>query len=355
MIFRSMFRTLRNFAYGLLVALLIAACQTPTSIKQSSPTSVPASADNCRTVEHEMGVTEVCGQPQKIAVLSAHILDNILALGAQPAGYAEVIEVNLQTYDNPTEQIPHLGKWVTTKPVGLGTRPSPSLERLTQLKPDIILGESWANSDEYSSLSQIAPTLLFNDRKNPNEPQSWQQNIEGIAQALGREARGKELLAAYDRQIAQARTALEPVLKAHPRILLINSDLDTYVGLSADSTASRLLKDIGFEIVVPPGAEGNVQSISWEILPQVESDIVILMYCTSCSGGDDLLNPLDPSQKQWTERPLIESMDAFQKGRFFFVDMYLWTSVTRGPLTDQLILEALPDLLLPTVAEEQQG
>lgn len=39
-------------------------------------------------------------------------------------------------------------------------------------------------------------------------------------------------------------------------------------------------------------------------------------------------------------------MQIFQQGRVFFVDFYLWGSVTRGPLTDRLILEALPDLLL---------
>ncbi|MGF1542835.1 MAG: ABC transporter substrate-binding protein [Pleurocapsa sp.] len=68
-------------------------------------------------------------------------------------------------------------------------RPPDSLksDRLTLLKPDLILGEEWNNKDEYSLLTQIAPTLLFSDLKNPDEVQSWQQDIDGIAKALGKQ------------------------------------------------------------------------------------------------------------------------------------------------------------------------
>ena len=55
---------------------------------------------------------------KKFAALSPHILDSMLALGVQPVAYAEVINLNIQTYDNPTEQIPYIGKWVMTQPVG---------------------------------------------------------------------------------------------------------------------------------------------------------------------------------------------------------------------------------------------
>ncbi|VEP13004.1 hypothetical protein H1P_1770011 [Hyella patelloides LEGE 07179] len=54
-------------------------------------------------------------------------------------------------------------------------------------------------------------------------------------------------------------------------------------------------------------------------------------------------------EKKWAQKPLLKSMPVFQQGRVFFVDSYLWSGHTRGPLTDQLILEALPDLLLDSV------
>ncbi|PSB07465.1 iron-siderophore ABC transporter substrate-binding protein [Pleurocapsa sp. CCALA 161] len=337
----------RLLTIGICIVILVVACdRSPDSSTSDRPTS--ASSESCRLVKHEMGETEVCGQPEQVAALSPHILDSMLALGVQPAAYAESVNLNIQTYDNPTEQIPYLGQWVTTQPIGLGDRKSPSLERLAQLQPDLILGEEWNNQDEYSLLTQIAPTLLFSDTKNPDEPQSWQQDIQGIAKALGKEAQGSELLKAFEEQIAHARKALQPVVQKYPRIFLISSNLTTHVYSQPESTTARLLKEIGFEIVQPEGTKGEAE-ISQEILPQIETDLIIVL-----SYSDDSFHDWEDTVRQkWAQNPLLKSMPVSQQGRVYFVDYYLWGSHTRGPLTDKLILESLPDLLLDSVEAEE--
>lgn len=334
----------RLLTIGICTVILIAACDRQADLPENFVT--PTSSESCRLVSHEMGTTEVCGQPQKVAALSPHILDSILALGVQPAAYAEVVELKIPTYDNPASQIPYIGKWVKTQPIGLGDRYSPSLERLTLLKPDLILGEKSYNHDEYTLLTQIAPTLLFSDTKNPNEPQSWQQNIEGIAKALGREAQAQELLASFEEHIATARKKLQPVLKKYPRVSLFSTNFTTYVYSQPESTTGKLLQKIGFEIVEPPGISGEGE-ISWEILPQVDTDLIIVLS----SSNDSFSNPEAVLQEKWANHPLLNSMPVFQQDRVFFVDYQLWGSNIRGPLTDRLILEALPDLLLSSAAE----
>lgn len=65
---------------GILACVWVTACTSPTtSLNQANSGSV-----DCRMVEHELGETEICGQPEQVAVLSPHILDVVLALGAQP-------------------------------------------------------------------------------------------------------------------------------------------------------------------------------------------------------------------------------------------------------------------------------
>lgn len=351
MISRQIRRPIRFLLLVLSLALLVVACQT-SSVKQPPTTSAPTSTKgNCRIVEHEIGETKVCGQPQKVAALSPHILDSILALGVQPAGLAQNVNPEVQTYDNPTEQIPYIGQWVTTKPMALGSVGSPSIERLTRLQPELILGEAIANEDEYPLLTQVAPTLLFSDFKDPDKVQSWQQDVEGIAQALGRETQVEELIAKHNVQIAQTRAALQPVLKAYPRVFVVSANLtSTDLESQPESNVGRLLQEIGFEIVRPAGSLNDRAVISWEILPQVETDLMIVM-----SWSDDLaLNPEDTMpenvmKEKWSQSPLFSSMSVFQQDRVFFVDYYLWSGVSRGPLSDRLILEALPDLLLGSV------
>ncbi|NJM98365.1 MAG: ABC transporter substrate-binding protein [Phormidesmis sp. RL_2_1] len=203
-------RTHRSLSCLLLVALLSTACQS-RSVEAPIATADNPSSD-CRTVEHEMGETEVCGQPQRVAVLNPHTLDIVLSLGVQPFAYAESAVLNLQTFDQPAEQIPHLGRYVTTEPINVGDRKNPSLERLAQIQPDLILSEDWLVEGQYDLLSQIAPTLLFTDEKNGQ--QHWRYDIEGIAKALGRESQAEELLARYPEQVAAVREQLAPVVAA---------------------------------------------------------------------------------------------------------------------------------------------
>jgi iron complex transport system substrate-binding protein len=330
---------------GICMAVLIVACDRSVS-SPPSDLATSASSQSCRLVQHEMGKTEVCGQPQTVAALSPHILDSMLALGVQPVAYAESEDLKIQTYDNPAEQIPYIGKWVTTKPKGLGDRKSPSLERLTLVKPDLILGEKWLHKEEYPLLSQIAPTLIFSDEQSDGQ-QVWQQDIKGIAKTLGRDNQAEKLLTAFDQQIAKTRTILKPRLQTYPRVLLLNSNLTTYVASQPESTTGRLLKEIGFEVVQPRGVQGDAE-ISWEILPQIETDMIIVLSWSD----DSFYNPEDTMQEKWARNPLLNSMPVFQQGRVYFVDYQLWGSITRGPLTDRLILEALPDLLLSSVEED---
>ena len=120
---------LRRYLYWFVLeicsVLLITACDRSPNFSTGDLATSPSS-ESCRLVSHEMGETEVCGQPQKVVALTPHILDSMLALGVQPAVYAESQDLKIDTYDNPASQIPYIGKWVTTKPIGLGSRESPS-------------------------------------------------------------------------------------------------------------------------------------------------------------------------------------------------------------------------------------
>ena len=339
MIFRSIRRLIPFLLLTLSVGLMIVACQTDSAEQSPTVSGSTSAANNCRIVEHSMGETEVCGQPEKVVALSPHVLDSILALGVQPAGFAQSVAPKIKIYDNPASQIPYLGKWITTKPMAVGDRNSPSLESITLLQPDLILGEDWQN-DKYSLLTQIAPTVLFDGLIWDGKARYWQQSIRGIARALGREERAKELLAERGEYIAQARESLQPVLRAYPRVLLIGSD-GTRLALQSKNMTGSLLKEIGFDIVHPEGVD-DFAEISWEILPQIETDIIIVFDW----NDDRFMNPEAPRQEIWAQKPILNSMPVFKQGRVFFVDYYIWSNHVRGPLSEQLILEALPDLLL---------
>lgn len=347
------FRQWQNWLKRLLLALvamgLVAACQRSTisnsPVNSSSTAGAAVSTASCRVVTHQMGEMQICGQPQRVAALSPHILDSMLALGVQPIAYAEVTALNLEKFDNPSQQIPYLGSRVTTQPVNVGDRDNPSLEVLKLVKPDLILAESWTAQEEYHLLNQIAPTLLFSDIKE-NE-QIWTHDIQPIAKALDREREAEQLLATHAQRVAEVRTQLQPVVAAYPNVLLVA--MNTFmndVAIAADSTAGRLLEEVGFHLVFPQSvAAGETRWLqtSLEQLPLLKADIVMVIAW-------DMSNPYNPKEQlkhKWDETPILKTIPAAQAGRIFFVDYQLWGSVTRGPITDELILKQLPEFLLP--------
>ncbi|MCU0526239.1 MAG: iron-siderophore ABC transporter substrate-binding protein [Elainella sp. Prado103] len=341
----------RSWLLGFLIGMGMSACQ-PFFPQSSSivPTSSPHLAD-CRRVDHALGTTNICGSPQRIAVLSPHILDQVLALGEQPIAYAETIALDLDRFDDPQGQIPYLGTYVTTQPINLGDRKTPSLEKLIRLQPDLILGEEWLSKAQYPLLSRIAPTLLFTDEKQGS--QHWSNNIEQIGQALGRKAIAQQILTDAAGQLAATRKILAPVVATYPQVLVLSiNPMMTNVEVAADSTVGYLLEQLGFELVLPQAAIGSAarwQPVSLEILPSLEADIVIVI------GWDHatLYGVEDRLQAAWHRIPLLATLPAAQADRIFFVDYQLWGSITRGAITDRLLLSRLPEMLLPLVHPER--
>ena len=330
----KMFRIIRLVVLFGMFVVLAGSCRNITPSSSSSPIQKLA---NCRLIEHDAGQTEICGQPHRVAALSPYILDMMLALGVEPVGYSAAdLKGDLlrqAKYEQPDQQIPYLGRYVTTQPINLGDRHNPSLEALARLKPDLILGEEWQSArSSYKLLSQIAPTILVDDKKG-----GWQRSIEGVAKALNREARLQQVSNNYEAQILDARKELDTVIKKYPRVLLIDSgSLKSEVYINYSNEFSRLLEALGFELVRPAKQNSNDYTpLSIEVLPQFNADIIMVIAWNATNRGDP--EALKKMQREWQQIPILKDMPVSQAGRVYFFDARL--SAIRGPLAGEEILE----------------
>ena len=315
---RKIRRPIHTLLLLLSSAFLTVACQTST-VEQPDATGATAVGDNCRIVQHEMGETEICGQPQKVAALSPHILDNIVSLGAQPFAFADsdVSNMTLQTFNQPEVQIPYVGQYVTTEPINVGDRKSPSIELLAKIKPDLILSEDWLVKEQYDLLSQIAPTLLFSDENKAKKEQHWRYDIEGIAKALGRDTQAKELLAQHSNQIETVREQLSPIVDAYSKVLVISADDPASTIYTGGGTTPNLLRQVGFEVVSPEGDNpfsGQTSQLSIEALTQIETDLIFVMTWSD----EGVMDPQEKVKKIWSEHQLLNQISAYNAGHVFF-------------------------------------
>ncbi|NDJ17903.1 iron-siderophore ABC transporter substrate-binding protein [Myxacorys almedinensis] len=345
--FRRQVRLSLHRYIGLVIVtvILITACQSGIPNSRNLDSSQSPSTD-CRAVKHAGGETTICGQPQKIAALEPKLLSMMLALDAQPSAYADAYLVRSRQFDNPSKQIPYLGKFVTSQPINLGDRNNPSLESLTLLKPDLILG---MKSQESKLLSAIASTVLID-----NKEENWQENIQILAKALHREDNVQQVIASHKQHLAEVRTKLAPLVNSHPRVLTVvcNQSMD-YIEISYSGDSVQLLEEIGFQSVLLKDVErrsGVRPQVTIETLSQLDADIIIVQTWLDDWDGKSTYNvPLEELKQKWAKNPLLQNSRAWREGRVHFVDYQLWGSVIGGPIADSLILEQLPKLLLSPV------
>ncbi|MEO0536308.1 MAG: iron-siderophore ABC transporter substrate-binding protein [Cyanobacteria bacterium P01_A01_bin.123] len=338
-----------------IATVAIAACNAKTlstNSDQSPASQLSVAPTDCRTIEHEAGETEVCGQPQRIVVLGPYVLEPLLALDVQPTGYADYMAFQQGDYTDPSQQIPYLGDSVAQPLANVGLARQPSIEAIIKVQPDLILAAEF-NTNEYEILSKIAPTLLL-DYDDP------EQILRTIARTVNRTEKAEQLLTQTQQQIEETQEAFASLTATYPKVtLLFSSNLrDTRIATNSDSTGlcSSLIKELGFQLVFPPGLNNDDSSpsvpISLESLPQLnDADIVILLGINSSNfeqlNGMDRFedHQLSNLKQAWETNAIAQSLDASKAERVYFIPTYLCAGLP-GPIGTELYLEELKEKLL---------
>ncbi|MEN2768180.1 ABC transporter substrate-binding protein [Ornithinibacillus xuwenensis] len=141
------------------------------------------------TIEDVYGEQTIEGTPERIVVLEWTYAENLLALGIQPVGVADMDGfhqwVNIEEeFDASVEDV--------------GTRQEPNLEAISRLNPDLIIAVDFRHEQYIDSLEGIAPVVTF----APYGEEAVQDHYENminefntIAKIVDKEAEAKEALA----------------------------------------------------------------------------------------------------------------------------------------------------------------
>jgi ferric hydroxamate transport system substrate-binding protein len=176
-----MFRLYRTLLFLCLLVTLLAGCTTNPSAP-SGTIQPPATSGAPLTITHALGETEVPANPQRVVALEWTYIEDLLALGVQPVGVADIAGYEAWV------QIPvELGDDV----VDVGTRQAPNLETLAALQPDLILVPAFRAAETYEQLAAIAPTLAFDSYptdENVTQYDEMRQTFLTIAEVVGRRA-----------------------------------------------------------------------------------------------------------------------------------------------------------------------
>ncbi|NEK59601.1 iron-siderophore ABC transporter substrate-binding protein [Geodermatophilus sabuli] len=152
------------------------------------------------TVPTAFGDVTVEEEPTRVVALGWSDAETALALGVQPVGASDWLGFGGEgvgpwaegRYDEAPEIIDTL---------------EPSFEAIAALEPDLILDtRSSGTQERYDALAAIAPTIGQPEGVDQYQT-TWQQQLELVGTALGREEEAAQLRADVEQQVADARAA----------------------------------------------------------------------------------------------------------------------------------------------------
>jgi iron complex transport system substrate-binding protein len=269
--------------------------------------TAPATTAATRMVTDDLGRTvELPANPQRIVALQdLQVLRPLLDLGVTPI--ASVTHPRAEGAFRFVEEYDVSGVEV------IGLLGEPSLERLVQLKPDLIIGTLSAGADEQvETLSAIAPTVVYNAGRPVIEYH------RSLAEAVGALDAYDALMADYEVRLAELREGIAPIsdelvvslLAFNPNAGQIEIGEGPYTLIFQGAGIKQPEPQVNFE-----SADEGIRRywISLEQLPEHDADIILLLYT-----NDPAVNaPI-------TESPIWKQLKAVQAGQVVEIDGGAW-------------------------------
>ncbi|SFP58973.1 iron complex transport system substrate-binding protein [Salibacterium halotolerans] len=279
------------------------------------------------TVTDATGEKQLEGTPQKIVVLEWVYAENLLSLGVQPAGVADV-----QGYKQYVNIEPKLTDSVTD----VGTRQEPSLEKIAQLEPDLIITTKSRHSSIGSELNEIAPTLVFQPYPGENGPTQYEEmetTFKQIAKAVGKQDKAEQVLSNLDQRYSELSTRLSEAGMDGTEILLSqtysSNETATLRFFTDNSMVMEIMTKIGLQNAYESSkfqaygfAEGTVEDLE----PYQDSTF---MHITQ--ENDNVI------KNQLQGNPVWENLNFVQEDRVYALPGGTWTF--GGPLSAEVIAE----------------
>jgi iron complex transport system substrate-binding protein len=247
------------------------------------------------TVSTAFGDVTIEEEPTRVVALGWSDAETALALGVQPVGASDWLAFGGEgvgpwsegLYDEAPELIETL---------------EPSFEAIAALQPDLILDtRSSAAQDRYDQLSAIAPTVGQPEGVGPYQT-SWQQQLELVGQALGKDDEAQQLEDDLDQQFADA-VAANPAFEGTPVAVAAYTSTGFGAYVRGDARVD-FMEQLGFtnkEEIQALATENFFVPVSEEQLPLLDAPLTVAF-------------PIFVEASQITDNPLWQTLPAVQAG-----------------------------------------
>lgn len=325
----------------LVLLLMLTACgQQGTSANgeaQSNEAGAASQSDSnsqeVRMIKHVLGETKITGAPKRVVVLEWTYAEDVLALGLQPVGIADIKGMN-QWVRLPVE--------ISKDVVDVGDRSTPNMETIAALKPDLIIGLKNNLEKNYEAFSKIAPTLVFDPYpvdESFDQYTEMTNTFTTIADALGKQKEAEAVLADLDKAYAAAKEKIQAAgMDKTPIVLAMgysNQNAVVFRISTDNSMAVKILEHIGLT--------NKYKAKKFEPYGFTTADVEALPTLQDANFLHIIQDSDNVIENQLKNNPVWNGLSFVKENRVYALGGDMWPY--GGPLSAKIMAESTADLL----------
>lgn len=276
--------------------------QSAETNASNTATNAAATQEENRVVVDQSGEVEIPAHPKRISALYRE--DFLVALGVTPIvqyfnpmwGKQDYLELNVPLFD------------ITG-----------NIEGMLAAEPDLIIAAGEEPS-QYEQYKKIAPTYILSSDVLADS----RKTLTVIADLLGMQDKGVQVLQEYDSRIAEVKTKLKAAVGEEKVVVLRMNVVDKSInifGVENFFIGQILYKDLGLKAptFVEAMTEPNIL-LSLEVIPELDADHIILLPSNGSWEDEGNAKALE----SMLASPLWKTVSAVKQGHVYPVERSFW-------------------------------
>ncbi|MGF9697434.1 iron-hydroxamate ABC transporter substrate-binding protein [Paenibacillus sp. MABNR03] len=283
------------FALSLCLIFVLAACGNANPSGSSSAGS---------TSTEQEGNSPASGE-QRIASMSIHLTNDLLALGITPVG--SVIGGEAKGFlSHVADQLQN------TTP--LGPVKDPDMEALLALKPDVIYLDEEFSGDDIAKFEKIAPVHVFN-----LDDGTWRDHLKAIGKLVNREKEAEQYIQDYATETDEVKSLIHDEIGDGTVMAIRVTAKELRVFSTRRPMGPILYDDLGLtpaKGIADIDSSKPYQVISREILPDFDADAIFVVV----NSDEEAENMF----KELQDNPIWQGLKAVKAGHVYTIGAQPW-------------------------------
>ncbi|AXB48441.1 iron siderophore-binding protein [Amycolatopsis albispora] len=252
---------------------------------EATPQNAGGDAGYPRTIDHVMGATTLEKQPKTVAALDSSYVDAALALETDVVAYTKY-----RNYDTLPDYLGDSRRY-GERAQQVGPLENPDVEKLYDIKPDLIVSAKVRHEKFYEQFTNVAPTIFSQTTGG-----TWKENLRMLAKALGKEALAEQKIGEYEQRAKRIGDEIKAKLGKDPKVSVVRfvEGEPTVRLYSSASYPGIVMTDAG--LGRPEGQPDNKDKISVDLsqedITKLDADMIFVS-----AYQDETKNAEDPKAK----------------------------------------------------------